>query len=104
MTVPENPYEAPHYQPTHQPTYQQATGGRMRSFAYRLAYLVGSMLFFHFGPQALDLLVPEPQTSGGIEIASLGGLTVLIAFWSLFLGWLLWFSRWLGCTASAGRS
>ena len=61
----------------------------MRSFAYRLAYLVGSMLFFHFGPQALDLLVPEPQTSGGIEIASLGGLTVLIAFWSLFLGWLL---------------
>ncbi len=61
----------------------------MRSFAYRLAYVVGSMLSFHFGPQALDLLVPEPPTSGGIEIASLGGLTVLIAFWSLFLGWLL---------------
>lgn len=63
----------------------------MRSFAYRLAYLVGSMLSFFFGPHALGLLIaePRPQGSGGIEIASLGGLTFLIAFWSLVLGWLL---------------
>ncbi len=61
----------------------------MRSFAYRLAYLVGSMLSFFFGPQVLHLLVPEPQASVDIEIASLGGLTFLIAFWSLVLGWLL---------------
>ena len=85
MTVPERPYEAPHSKPT----YQKATAGRVRSFAYRLAYVVGSMLSFYFGPQVLDLLVAEPQTSGGIEIASLGGLTLLIAFWSLFVGSLL---------------
>lgn len=61
----------------------------MRSYAIRLAHVVGSILSFFFGPQVLGLLVAEPQASGGIEIASLGGLTFLIAFWSLFVGWLL---------------
>ncbi len=61
----------------------------MRSFAYRLAYLVGSMLSFFFGPHVLGLLAAEPQRSGGIEITSLVRLTVIIAFGSLFLGWLL---------------
>ena len=85
MTIPENHYEAPRSKPTH----QKAVGGRVRPFACRLSFLVGSMLSFFFGPQVLDWLVAEPQTSGGIEIASLGGLTFLIAFWSLFVGWLL---------------
>ena len=85
MAVPETSYEAPRSNLTH----HKATGGRVRSFAYRLSFVVGSMLSFLFGPRVLDLLVPEPQTSGGIEIASLGGLTFLIAFWSLLVGWLL---------------
>lgn len=61
----------------------------MRSFAYRLAYLVGSMLSFFSGPTVLRELAAEPQRSGGIEIASLAGLLVLVAFGSLVLGWLL---------------
>jgi hypothetical protein len=47
------------------------------------------MLSFFSGPSVLRELAAEPQRSGGIEIASLAGLLVLVAFGSLFLGWLL---------------
>ncbi len=40
-------------------------------------------------PRGLNWLGAPEHTSLNIEIASLGGLAFLVAFWSLFLGWLL---------------
>lgn len=85
MTETDNSNEATHPRPAH----EEVTGRRVPPVVFRLSFLAGSVLFFLFGPQALSWVVAEPQTSGGIQIASLGGLTFLIAFWSLIVGWLL---------------
>jgi hypothetical protein len=82
MTPTDNPYEGPRSQ-------HSRARGIGRDVLARLSFLLGSILCFFIGPTVLNGLVPSQQTPRNIEIASLGGLTFLIAFWSIFLGWLL---------------
>ena len=77
-----NPIEAPQ-----SPSEHQGTLGQSR--LSRFWFILGSIVCFFLVPMGLNWLFPIERHPRSIEIASLGGLAFLMAFWSIFLGWLL---------------
>lgn len=77
-----NPFEAPQ-----SPSEQRET--LSQSGPSRFWFILGSIACFFLVPAGLAWLLPVERNHRTIEIASLGGLAFLLAFWSIFLGWLL---------------